>query len=149
MDGCNSIHTHAILDPAYEFMGDALNKTGRPVLYSCSWPDYIRSIAPGAGAAHNNTVDYGTENASFHTKRYRFAKTDSGQAQEKLRNGAFCAANTAKHCNIWRMYGDIQDSFTSMAGIVDWVGDNAAKNGMLEAAGPGCEKRHTFCAIYI
>jgi hypothetical protein len=127
MDGCNSIHTHAILDPAYEFMGDALNKTGRPVLYSCSWPDYIRSIAPGAGAAHNNTVDYGTENASFHTKRYRFAKTDSGQAQEKLRNGAFCAANTAKHCNIWRMYGDIQDSFTSMAG----------------------KKTALFCAIYI
>jgi len=56
MDGCNSIHTHAILDPAYEFMGDALNKTGRPVLYSCSWPDYIRSIAPPG----NNTVDYKT-----------------------------------------------------------------------------------------
>ena len=29
MDGCNSIHTHAILDPAYEFMGEAMNKTGR------------------------------------------------------------------------------------------------------------------------
>ena len=36
MDGCNSIHTHAILDPAYEFMGAALNKTGRPILYSCA-----------------------------------------------------------------------------------------------------------------
>ena len=28
-------------------------------------------------------------------------------------------------CNLWRMYDDIQDSFESMAGIVDWVGDNA------------------------
>lgn len=100
MDGCNSIHTHTILDPAYEFMGDALNKTGRPVLYSCSWPDYIRGIAPPG----NNTVDYKT---------------------------------TAEHCNIWRMYDDIQDSFSSMVGIVDWVGDNAQKNGMIEAAGPG------------
>lgn len=36
MDGCNSIHTHAVLDPAYEFMGSALNKTGRPILYSCT-----------------------------------------------------------------------------------------------------------------
>jgi hypothetical protein len=67
MDGCNSVHTHAILDPAYIFMGDSMNKTGRPILYSCSWPDYIRSIPA--------TVDY---------------------------------ANTAAHCNIWRMYGDIQ-----------------------------------------
>ena len=91
--GCNSIHTHAILDPAYEFMGGALNKTGRPVLYSCSWPDYIRSITPPG----NNTVDYKT---------------------------------TAEHCNIWRMYDDIQDSYESMTGIVDWVGDNAQKNGM-------------------
>lgn len=49
MDGCNSIHTHAILDPAYEFMGTALNKTGRPILYSCSWPDYSKfSHAPSA-----------------------------------------------------------------------------------------------------
>ena len=35
------------------------------------------------------------------------------------------------------VYGDIQDSFASMSGIVDWVGDNAEKNGMIEAAGPG------------
>ena len=68
------------------------------MLYSCSWPDYIRTDSL------KETVDY---------------------------------ANTAKHCNIWRMYNDIQDSFDSMVGIVDWVGDNAATNGMLEAAGPG------------
>ena len=47
MDGCNSYHTHEILDPAYIFMGDALNKTERPVLYSCSWPDYIRTNSSG------------------------------------------------------------------------------------------------------
>lgn len=35
------------------------------------------------------------------------------------------------------MYDDIQDTFASMASIVDWVGDNAQKNGMVEAAGPG------------
>ena len=26
----------------------------------------------------------------------------------------------AKHCNIWRMYNDIPDSYDSMSGIVDW-----------------------------
>lgn len=96
MDGCNSIHSHKILDPAYEFLGAAINKTGRPIMYSCSWPDYIRTS--------DSVVNY---------------------------------SNTAQHCNIWRMYTDIQDSFTSMAGIVDWVGDNAPNNGMLDAAGPG------------
>ena len=25
------------------FIGEQLNKTGRAILYSCSWPDYIRS----------------------------------------------------------------------------------------------------------
>ena len=96
MDGCNSIHTHAILDPAYIHMGDALNKTKRPILYSCSWPDYIR--------------------------------TEPAKVNYSM---------TAQHCNIWRMYNDIQDSWTSVTGIVDWVGDNALANGMLEAAGPG------------
>jgi len=41
MDGCNSIHTPEVLDPAYIFMGDALNKTGRQILYSCEWPFYL------------------------------------------------------------------------------------------------------------
>ena len=96
MDGCNSVHTHAVLDPAYVHMGDALNQTGRRILYSCSWPDYIRTKPA--------VVNY---------------------------------SMTAQHCNIWRMYDDIQDSHESMTGIVDWVGDNAPKNGMLSAAGPG------------
>ena len=49
MDACYSTHTHAVLDPAYRFMGQQLNATGRPVLYSCSWPDYLRT----GGAAVN------------------------------------------------------------------------------------------------
>jgi hypothetical protein len=53
------------------------------MLYSCSWPDYIRTIPA--------TVNY---------------------------------TNTAAHCNIWRMYNDVQDSWESVTGIVDWVGDN-------------------------
>ena len=41
MDGCNSLHSRTVMDPAYEYMGAALNKTGRPILYSCSWPFYV------------------------------------------------------------------------------------------------------------
>jgi hypothetical protein len=35
------------------------------------------------------------------------------------------------------MYTDIQDSWDSVTGIVDGVGDNAEQNGMRAAAGPG------------
>ena len=82
---------------AWKAFGDELNKTGRPTLYSCSWPDYIRTNSSGTGP-----VDY---------------------------------RNTAAHCNLWRMYNDIQDSWASVTDIIDWVGDNAPTNGMLDAAG--------------
>lgn len=35
------------------------------------------------------------------------------------------------------MYSDIQDDWDSVTDIIDWVGDNAPTNGMIEAAGPG------------
>ncbi|XP_014678061.1 PREDICTED: alpha-N-acetylgalactosaminidase-like [Priapulus caudatus] len=38
-DGCFTEHWK--LDKAYPEMGQALNKTGRPILYSCSWPYYF------------------------------------------------------------------------------------------------------------
>ena len=94
MDGCYSIHTEEILNPAYEFLGAEMNKTDRPILYSCSWPDYLR----GAGIDVNYTM-------------------------------------IAEHCNIWRMFDDIQDSFDSVTSIVDWVGDN--QDILSAAQGPG------------
>ena len=41
-------------------------------------------------------------------------------------------SQVAASCNMWRMYDDIQDSWDSLTTIVDWVGDNAPKNGMLQ-----------------
>lgn len=67
------------------------------MLYSCSWPDYIRS----AGLKVNYSL-------------------------------------TAQHCNMWRMYSDVQDSWESVSDIIDWVGDNGGKGSdMQSAAGPG------------
>ena len=40
MDGCNS--NTSTMNTGYPAIGAALNKTGRPILYSCSWPDYLR-----------------------------------------------------------------------------------------------------------
>jgi alpha-N-acetylgalactosaminidase len=94
MDGCNSVHTQEILDRGYKYFGKQLNNSGRQMIYSCSWPDYIRL----AGI----TVNY----------------TDIGE-----------------HCNIWRMYNDVQDDWGSVLNIIDWVGDN--QEVLIQAAGPG------------
>ncbi|XP_048583695.1 alpha-N-acetylgalactosaminidase-like isoform X2 [Nematostella vectensis] len=40
-----------------------------------------------------------------------------------------------KYCNLWRNYGDIQDSWRSLLSIIDWYGDNQDK--LIPAAGPG------------
>ena len=41
VDGCNK-PANASYNAGFELMGRALNATGRPILFSCSWPDYIR-----------------------------------------------------------------------------------------------------------
>nr|XP_039259385.1 alpha-N-acetylgalactosaminidase-like [Styela clava] len=38
-------------------------------------------------------------------------------------------------CNLWRNYGDIQDSFESVMTIINWWGDN--QDVLIPAAGPG------------
>ena len=43
VDGCNAdVHE---MDITYPALGRALNRTGRPMIYSCSWPDYLRSAS--------------------------------------------------------------------------------------------------------
>lgn len=43
-DGCNSNDLEQML--GYPLMSKALNATGRPMVYSCSWPVYIGSLPP-------------------------------------------------------------------------------------------------------
>ena len=40
MDGCNV--DVKLMNTGYPNMTLALNKTGRPIVFSCSWPDYER-----------------------------------------------------------------------------------------------------------
>jgi len=74
----------------YPLMTAALNKTGRPILYSCSWP------------AYQTNPDY---------------------------------PKIANYCNIWRNYGDIGDSWTSVKNIADWFVQN--QNTLVPIAKPG------------
>lgn len=91
MDGCYSDPKQ--YDDAYPAMGLWLNKTGRPILYSCSWPAYQEgSMKP----------DY---------------------------------PKIAKYCNVWRNYNDIDDSWDSVATIIEFYGQDHTQ--FQEVAGPG------------
>ncbi|KAI1897994.1 hypothetical protein AGOR_G00089030 [Albula goreensis] len=92
LDGCYSNAT--VQEQGYPLMSKALNATGRPIGYSCSWPAYQGGLPP--------KVNY----------------TQLGQI-----------------CNLWRNYGDIQDSWDSVLNIVDWFSTN--QDVLQPAAGPG------------
>lgn len=91
-DGCYSNATEQ--EKGYPLMSKALNATGRPIGYSCSWPAYQGGLPP--------KVNY----------------TQLGEI-----------------CNLWRNYGDIQDSWSSVLNIIDWFFGN--QDVLIPAAGPG------------
>ncbi|XP_078130759.1 alpha-N-acetylgalactosaminidase-like [Sander vitreus] len=91
-DGCYSNATEQ--EKGYPLMSKALNATGRPIGYSCSWPAYQGGLPP--------QVNY----------------TQLGEI-----------------CNLWRNYGDIQDSWDSVLNIIDWFFEN--QDVLIPAAGPG------------
>jgi len=91
LDGCYSPpESHA---KGYPKFGEYLNQTGRPIVYSCSWPAYHDSIPP--------------------------------EVYEEI----------AKHCNLWRNWADIGDSWRSMKEIMDWFAQN--QDNFTAVAGPG------------
>ncbi|XP_053614968.1 alpha-N-acetylgalactosaminidase-like isoform X2 [Plodia interpunctella] len=92
LDGCY-IKPEA-MDEGYPNFGRLLNQTGRPIMYSCSWPAY--------------------------------------QEPERILPNY---ASIAEHCNLWRNWDDIEDSWSSMAKIMDWFGDN--QDRLAKFAGPG------------
>ncbi|XP_067126183.1 alpha-N-acetylgalactosaminidase [Centruroides vittatus] len=92
LDGCHS--SPKDMDKGYIQMGNFLNKTGRSMLYSCSWPFYqlISGMEP------NYT-------------------------------------SIAHHCNLWRNFDDIEDSWKSLLKIIKFFGDN--QEVMAKHARPG------------
>jgi hypothetical protein len=81
LDGCNAdIKDY---DTGYPSMENALNATGYPIAFSCSWPAYdeFSKVKPNYSAI-------------------------------------------AQTCNLWRNWGDIDDSWDSVYSIVQWFGDN-------------------------
>ncbi|CAG0881583.1 unnamed protein product [Darwinula stevensoni] len=92
LDGCHSDPKD--MDQGYPEFGHYLNRTGRPIVYSCSWPQYQM--------AHGIQPNY---------------------------------TAIRSMCNLWRNYGDIEDSWGSVLKIVDYYGDN--QESLVPNAGPG------------
>ncbi|XP_063979811.1 alpha-N-acetylgalactosaminidase [Diachasmimorpha longicaudata] len=92
LDGCYADPFD--MDKGYPEFGFHMNRTGRNMVYSCSWPVYQIY----AGITPNWT-------------------------------------SIIKHCNLWRNYNDIQDSWASVETIIDYYGDNQDK--IVPNAGPG------------
>jgi len=90
LDGCYS--EPSTMETGYPEFGSYLNKTGRPMVYSCSWPAY----------QIGNHPDYPA---------------------------------IAEHCNLWRNFDDIEDSWESVLTIIDWFGDDS--DNLSQYAGPG------------
>jgi alpha-N-acetylgalactosaminidase len=55
MDGCYK-PDNASYNAGFPLFGTSLNATGRPILFSCSWPDYLRTSGPAALASVNFTA---------------------------------------------------------------------------------------------
>ncbi|XP_063790380.1 alpha-N-acetylgalactosaminidase isoform X2 [Pseudophryne corroboree] len=91
-DGCYSNSSDKAL--GYPKMSAALNATGRPILYSCSWPAYEGGLPPQVNYTLLGSI-----------------------------------------CNMWRNYGDIQDSWESVLNIIEWFALN--QDVLQPAAGPG------------
>ncbi|XP_043535921.1 alpha-N-acetylgalactosaminidase isoform X1 [Chiloscyllium plagiosum] len=92
LDGCYSNSSTKAL--GYPLMSKALNATGRPIAFSCSWPAYEGGLPP--------LVNY----------------TLLGEI-----------------CNLWRNYADIDDSWESVRGIINWYSRH--QDVLQPVAGPG------------
>lgn len=92
LDGCYADIDD--MDKGYPAFGNYLNKTGRPMVYSCSWPVYQ-------------------------------------EYEGKLPN--YTALK--EHCNLWRNWGDIDDSYESVVNIMDYFSKN--QDRIQPHGGPG------------
>mmetsp|Transcript_94493 Transcript_94493/g.115742 ORF Transcript_94493/g.115742 Transcript_94493/m.115742 type:complete len:421 (+) Transcript_94493:49-1311(+) len=103
VDGCYANTSSMYID--YPNLGKALNATGHPIIYSCSWPAYISGHGEDNPPVKNTTM-----------------------------------ADIAEYCNLWRNYDDVQDSWASVTGIINyWKRDynKYYSTPFLNVSGPG------------
>lgn len=91
LDGCYA--NEEDMDQIYPEMTRALNRSGRPIIFSCSWPAY---------QFQHRTPDY---------------------------------ESISRHCNLWRNFDDIGDSWASVTSIMDYYAE--IQDILIPFNGPG------------
>ena len=66
------------MNEAYPRFGDFLNATGRPMLYSCSWPDYLNDHV-NFRCVRVRLESSGHEEHNFHRSSYEEKANGIGQ----------------------------------------------------------------------
>lgn len=102
------------MDYGYPDFGRHLNKTGRQMIYSCSWPVY--QIYAGINVGINVIFAF-----ILFINFFIFVQPNYSSIIE--------------HCNMWRNFDDIQDSWSSLETIIDYYGNN--QDVIVPNAGPG------------
>lgn len=121
LDGCYSLPLD--MDIGYPDFGRHLNNTGRAMIYSCSWPVYQIYAGIAVSIVHHFFVILSkfAIKHQFHCFFFRFKQPNFSSIIE--------------HCNLWRNFDDIQDSWQSLESIIDYYGNN--QDSIIPNAGPG------------
>lgn len=102
----------------YPNFGKLLNKTDRPMVYSCSWPVYEES---------DDILVYIVLDRKYLPKQVLVPlKCRVFQPNFEL---------IKETCNLWRNYGDIDDSWDTMTSITNYFAEN--QDRIQPNAGPG------------
>ena len=146
VDGCNDDYDYYAT--GYPLMGQSLEGSGRPIAYSCSWPDYWMDHVHGA-------TSYGRRRTHM---RAHWLKRGQFVRQAHIRppnvcplyhlfvvyNATFSAGNITSvnwtqvigaGCNQYRVSYDIDCNEASLFKIIDFFGDNG--RDMAPHHGPG------------
>ena len=122
VDGCYSDQDKYKVN--YPKFGEALQQSGRVIVYSCSWPAYL-------GMQENTATNLSSYLSLFLliicidlqrcviSQACSFGCAFAGDNETTKPYDEMKAAG----CNLWRNYADIDSSWSSLLGIIDHYGD--------------------------
>ncbi|KIH51750.1 alpha-galactosidase [Ancylostoma duodenale] len=129
-DGCHMAKAEQHI--GYPLMADALNSTGRPIMFSCEWPLYLEH----------------EQDQKFYRQQYELGFTDLMNLKQLANHSIdqpvyYHAPNwsvvnyteIAQSCNLWRNYNDVANSWESVLSIINWY--DRMQDKLIPAHGPG------------
>lgn len=100
------------------------------MIYSCSWPVYQIYAGISVSGRLADASDAG-HRQYFQLIFFSNSPISPSALPQKQPN----FSSIIEHCNLWRNFDDIQDSWTSLESIIDYYGNN--QDAIVPNAGPG------------